>query len=152
MGAVRSWPIFAVLVCAACGGSGAETSENLTAAEFRQQASAIRSQAYGELRSLGSPQSPEALRTFVEKALPIQEEALERNRALNPPDELAADWNRVLEVAENDFRTTQELNDALNEGDLQRAQDALAELGSLNQQGISALRALDLTACINPMF
>jgi hypothetical protein len=125
---------------------------NLTTAEFRQQANAICSKSHRQLRSLGSPQSLEDLKAFVEDGLPIQEEGLKALKALNPPDELASDWNRFLALAEKDLSTGHELNDALNDGDGQRAQDAVAELGSLNRQRTAAARALNLTGCVNPQF
>jgi hypothetical protein len=57
------------------------------------------------------------LRDFVDDAVPIQEQALKASRELNPPDELASDWNRFLELAEKDLSATQDLNQALKEGD-----------------------------------
>jgi hypothetical protein len=130
------------------------TGPKLTAQEFRQQAGAICAKGYGQLKKIGPGTSPSfgELRLFVDRAIPIQEETLKAERALNPPDELASDWQRLLELAGQDLNESQKLRDALDDADAQKAQDAVAKLGSLQEQEIGVVQALESPGCINPKF
>jgi hypothetical protein len=49
-------------------------------------------------------------------------------------------------------QSTYTLQDALHDGDFERAQDGIAEVGSLNEQQIGAVQTLGIPECIQPQF
>jgi hypothetical protein len=113
------------LLVGACGGGGG--GEQLTAAEFREQADAICARYEGELDELGTPSSLEDLQQFVAKAVPIIEEGNAELSELQPPAELEEPWNRAMEINREQLEVVRDLRDAVEEGDQARVQELLQQ-------------------------
>jgi hypothetical protein len=134
----------AVLI-AACGGGGG--GEALSAEEFRQQADAICKDYEGQINDLGSPNSLDELPAFVDKVIPIIEEGNAKLADLEPPDELAEDWDRAMELQNENLDVAHDLQDAIHDQDTARVQDDLTKLNATDQRSNEIARKIGLEDC-----
>ncbi|HEY3070265.1 MAG TPA: hypothetical protein VGJ34_08110 [Gaiellaceae bacterium] len=137
------------LALAACGGGGGggARGESLTPAEFRQQADAICAEFEGKLNDLGSPSSVDELAEFVDKAVPIIEEGNDRLQALEPPDELADDWNKAMALQDKNLDLTHDLQDAIHASDDAKMQELVAKLDASDAESTRLARKIGLENC-----
>lgn len=131
------------LALAACGGGGGNTS----AAEFREQADAICADDQAKIEALGSPRSIDELGEFFDKAIPVFEEGNDKLHELDPPDELAEDWDRAIELQDQNLESVRDLRDAIEEGDDQKVQDLLAKLDAADQESTGIAQRIGLEKC-----
>ena len=131
-------------VLAACGGG---EGDELTAEEFRQQADSICADYEGRLDELGAPSSPEDLQRYVDEAVPIFEEGTTELEDLNPPGELEDDWNRVMEINQEQLENVRELQEAAEEGDQARLGELLAEADQARLESDRLASELGLQEC-----
>jgi hypothetical protein len=130
---------------AACGGGGG--SQALSAEEFRQQADAICKDYEGQIKDLGSPSSLDELPAFVDKVIPIIEEGNAKLADLEPPDELAEDWGRAMELQNENLDVAHDLQDAIHDQDTARVQQDLTKLNATDQQSNEIARNIGLEDC-----
>jgi hypothetical protein len=130
---------------AACGGGGG--SQALSAEEFRQQADAICKDYEGQIKDLGSPSSLDELPAFVDKVIPIIEEGNAKLADLEPPDELAEDWGRAMELQNENLDVAHDLQDAIHDQDTARVQQDLTKLNATDQQSNEIARKIGLEDC-----
>jgi hypothetical protein len=136
----------AALVLGGCGG-GNGGGEELTADEFRQQADGICAEFEGRLNELGTPESLDDLQNFVSDAVPIIEEGNGQLHELNPPDELQEQWDRALEINDEQLETVRDLRDAVEDGDQARVQELLQEGDEANAEADQLAADLGLEDC-----
>ena len=134
-----------VLLAACGGGSGQE--EQLTADQFRQQADAICKQYEDRIDALGNPRSLADLGDFVERAVPIIEEGNGKLRALQPPEELADDWSRAMELQDQNLGVAKDLEQAIQDKDTPKVQELLAKLDATDAQSNRIARSMGLEEC-----
>jgi hypothetical protein len=134
-----------LLVLAACGGGGG--GQSLSAEEFRQQADAICKDYEGKINDLGSPNSLDELPAFVDKVIPIIEEGNGKLADLQPPDELAEDWDRAMELQNENLDVAHDLQDAIHDKDTARVQEDLTKLNATDQQSNEIARKIGLEDC-----
>jgi hypothetical protein len=132
------------LLAVGCGGGG---GGRLSEAEFREQANAICLEYDRRIEDLGEPGSLEEVPEFVNQAIPIIEEGLAELRELEPPEELEADYDRMLDETERSVGVAERLRDAAAEGDQQAVQDALEEGNAADSESDRIARDLGLDEC-----
>jgi hypothetical protein len=132
-------------VLAACGGGGGEQA--LSADEFRQQADAICTEYEGRIEDVGSPSSLDQLPDFVDKVIPIIEEGNSKLADLNPPDELADDWDRAMELQDQNLEVAHDLQDAIHDNNTAEVQELLAKLNETDAQSNAIARKIGLEDC-----
>jgi hypothetical protein len=133
------------LLASACGGDGG--GDELSAAEFRQQADAICEEFEGKLDAVQPPTSPDDLERFVNEAVPIIEEGTNELNALDPPDEFQDEWDRVVEINEENLETIRGVRTALQDNDLAEAQRLMQEAGGNEEEADRLARDIGLTKC-----
>jgi hypothetical protein len=138
----------AALFLAACGGGGGGGGgQSLTADEFRQQADAICKQYEDKLNELGSPSSLDDLGNFVDKAVPIIEEGNNKLQDLEAPNELSADWDRVMVLQDKNLQLARNLQGAIHDNDTARVQDLVSQLGATDAESTRLARKVGLENC-----
>jgi hypothetical protein len=135
----------AAAVLAACGGGGGDQA--LSADEFRQQADAICTEYEGKIEDVGSPSSRDELPDFVDKVIPIIEEGNSKLADLNPPDELADDWDRAMELQDQNLEVAHDLQDAIHDDNTAKVQELLAKLNETDAQSNAIARKIGLEDC-----
>jgi hypothetical protein len=132
-------------VVAGCGGDGG--SDRLSTAEFRQQANAICGEFDAKIAAIGAPTSPEDIPEFVEKGIPLIQQGLAELRALNPPEELEADYNRMLDETAKAIPAARKLADAAAKQDAAAVQEALQEGEEADAESDRLATKLGLDRC-----
>jgi hypothetical protein len=132
------------VLIAACGGGG---DQALSADEFRQQADAICAEYEGKIDDLGSPSSLDELPDFVDKVIPIIEEGNGKLANLQPPDELADDWNSAMELQDQNLDVAHDLQDAIHDKDTAKVQELLTKLNETDAQSNEIARKIGLDEC-----
>lgn len=113
----------AVAVAAGCGGGG--SGDRLSTDEFRERANGICERYDAKIAAIGSPSSPEEIPAFVEKGIPLIQQGLAELRALNPPEELVEEYDRMLDATEGAIPAARRLADAAEKQDAAAVQEAL---------------------------
>jgi hypothetical protein len=137
----------AAVVLGACGGGNG--GEELTAEEFRQQADAICVEFEGRLDELGEPESLDDLRSFASEAVPIVEEGNARLHDLDPPEELQEDWDRAMELNDEQLETVRDLRAAAEDGDTARIQELVQAGNETSAESDRLADELGLEECGN---
>lgn len=140
----------AAVLLAACGGGGGNegaASAGLTPAEFRQQADAVCAKFEQKLDALGAPSSLDDLSEFVDQAVGIIEEGNAEMATLEPPDELATDWNRAMELQNQNLAKVRELQQAIEDNDTGRTQQLFNELNETQDESTQLARKMGLEKC-----
>jgi hypothetical protein len=137
----------AALFLAACGGGGGGSGQSLSAEEFRQQADAICKQYEDKLNELGAPSSLDDLGNFVDKAVPIIEEGNNELSKLEPPEDLSGDWDRAMELQDQNLQVTRDLQQAIHDNDTARIQDLVSQLDATDAESTRLARKVGLENC-----
>ncbi len=138
----------AALFLAACGGGGGGGGgQSLSAEEFRQQADAICKQYEDKLNELDSPSSLDDLADFVDKAVPIIEEGNNKLAELEAPDDLSGDWDRAMELQDENLQVTRDLQKAIHDNDTARVQELVSKLDATDAESTRLARKVGLASC-----
>jgi hypothetical protein len=138
----------AAFFLAACGGGGGGGGgQSLNAEEFRQQADAICKQYEDKLSELGSPSSLDDLSAFVDKAVPILAEGNDKLAELEAPDDLSADWDRAMELQEENLQVARDLQKAIHDNDTARIQELVSKLDATDAESTRLARNVGLENC-----
>jgi ABC-type glycerol-3-phosphate transport system substrate-binding protein len=133
-------------VLAACGGGDA-SSERLSEEDFREQANAICTDYNEQIADLGSPASPEDIPDYVERGIPIIEEGIAKLRELNPPEELADDYDRMLDETEKTIPVARQLSEAAADEDAEAVQEAISLGQEADAESDRIAREMGLESC-----
>lgn len=109
----------AMLAITGCGGGG---NDRLSRPEFVSRADAICAEYEGKLNALGTPQNPEQLADFADKALPIARDGREELGELRPPEDLEETYDAWLEQGDRAIEIVEDLRDAAEDGDVSEIQ------------------------------
>jgi hypothetical protein len=139
---------FALLVAlapalAGCGGDG---DEQLSRAEFVQQATAICDRAEERLRELGEPGSLEELEAYAREAQTVTNDSVADLRELAPPEQLQGGFDRYLERADEVIALLDELEQAAGSGDAAESSRIAGEIGD-STEAENAARAAGIPGC-----
>ncbi len=130
---------------AGCGGEGG--GERLTAQEFRDQANRICTDLDKELEGLGDPGSLDELSTQLEAGREIFEDALGQLRGLRPPEDLQADYDRLLATGDDALEALSSMQEAAEDGDAEEVQQIATEAEREDQTSDEIAQGLGLDAC-----
>src|SRR4051794_22246985 len=99
---------------AGCGGGSSDSS---SADDFRQQADQICADANTRLEAVPKPATNAQILTSLQAALPIQADELAKIRALDPPDDLQADFDEATDLLQQRKDAIQAAADKIANGD-----------------------------------
>ena len=133
-----------LVLLAGCGGGG---DTRLSREEFESQANAICAKYEKQLRALGSPSSIDELPDLVDQALEILNKEVAEVAALNPPEELQSDFDKMLAATNKTKEAADDLSTAAKAGDQAGVQKALEEGNAASKEADAFATNLGLTEC-----
>ena len=113
------------LGAAACGGGG---GDRLTRAELATEANAICQEFDQKIEALGAPTSIDDIESFADRSAEIARDGRDELADLNPPEELEADYDRLLETLDEAIENIERIGEAAADGDE-------AEVGRIAEEG-----------------
>ena len=144
-GAVAALVGVLALLVPACGGGGG--GERLSTEEFQSQANAICAKYEKQLDALGSPASLEELPDFVDQALGILDKEIAEVSALDPPEELQSDFDKMIAASNRTRAAANDLSSAAKSGDQAAVQKALDEGNAASKDADALAGNLGLSEC-----
>lgn len=139
----------AVGVVALIAGCGGGDSDAPSAEEYRQQADRICLSSNRGTDALTEPERPDQILAYLRAGLPIQQEELEGLRALEPPEELRADHDRVVSLLQERQDLIEGVAEDIEGGaDPERAvEGATPRLDRLREEGRGIAERMGLEIC-----
>ena len=144
-GAVAALVGVLVLFVTACGGGG--DGARLSTEEFQSQANAICAKYQKQLNALGSPTSIEEIPDLVDQALEILNKEVDEIAALNPPEDLQSDFDKMIAASDKTKAAADDLSTAAKSGDQAAVQKALEEGNAASKEADQLATNLGLTEC-----
>jgi hypothetical protein len=132
-----------VLLAAGCGGG----EEPLSKAEFQSQANAICAKYEKQLNALGTPSSIDEIPDLVQQALVILNKEIDEIAALNPPDELQSDFDKMITASNKTKAAANDLSAAAKSGDQAAVQKALEDGNAASDEADQLANGLGLGEC-----
>ena len=132
------------LLAAGCGGGGEEPLSN---AEFQSQANAICAKYEKQLNALGAPSSIDEIPDLVQQALAILNKEIDEIAALNPPDELQSDFDKLIAASNKTKAAANDLSAAAKSGDQAAVQKALEDGNAASDEADQLATGLGLGEC-----
>ena len=132
------------LLAAGCGGGG---EEPLSQAEFQSQANAICAKYEKQLNALGAPSSIDEIPDLVQQALVILNKEIDEIAALNPPDELQSDFDKLIAASNKTKAAANDLSAAAKSGDQAAVQQALEDGNAASDEADQLATGLGLGEC-----
>ncbi|HLM93076.1 MAG TPA: hypothetical protein VK273_04630 [Gaiellaceae bacterium] len=132
------------LLAAGCGGGG---EEPLSEAEFQSQANAICAKYQKQLNALGTPSSIDEIPDLVQQALVILNKEIDEIAALNPPDELQSDFDKMIAASNKTKAAANDLSAAAKSGDQAAVQKALEDGNAASDEADQLATGLGLSGC-----
>lgn len=142
-GSVASLVGVLVLLAASCGGG----EEPLSKAEFQSQANAICAKYEKQLNALGTPSSIDEIPDLVQQALVILNKEIDEIAALNPPDELQSDFDKMIAASNKTKAAANDLSAAAKSGDQAAVQKALEDGNAASDEADQLATGLGLGEC-----
>ena len=133
-----------VLLAAGCGGGG---EESLSKTEFQSQANAICAKYEKQLNALGAPSSIDEIPDLVQQALVILNKEIDEIAALNPPDELQSDFDKLIAASNKTKAAANDLSAAAKSGDQAAVQQALEDGNAASDEADQLATGLGLGEC-----
>jgi hypothetical protein len=135
-----------VLLATACGGGGS-SSDRLSKEDFQSQANAICAKYQKQLDALGTPSSLDEIPDLVDQALVILNKEVDEIAALNPPEELQSDFDKMIAASNKTKAAADDLSSAAKEGDQAAVQKALEEGNAASAEADQLAGTLGLDSC-----
>jgi hypothetical protein len=145
-GAIAALAGVLILLVAACGGGG---DARLSEEEFQSQANAICAKYQKQLDELGTPSSLDEIPELVDQALAILNKEVDEIDALNPPQELQSDVDKLLAATDRTRAAADDLSTAATSGDQAAVQQALDEGNAATKEADDLASSLGLDECAN---
>jgi hypothetical protein len=137
-----------VSIAAGCGGGGENGGGDLlTSEEFVQQADGLCADANQQIGALSEPQNVQELATYAAEALSISEQTLDALGELSPPEDLQAQYDRALELLDEQNAIGRQIVDAAEEGDTARIEELSAQAEALEAETDQIAVDLGLQTC-----
>jgi hypothetical protein len=133
-----------VLLATACGGGG---GARLSKEEFQTQANAICAKYQKQINEIGGPSSIEEIPDLVAQILPILNKEIDEVAALNPPEELQGDFDKMLAATDRTKAAAADLSEAAKAGDQAAVQKALEEGNTASKEADDLAANLGLDDC-----
>jgi hypothetical protein len=138
----------AAVAIAGCGG-GDDSGGALSADEFRTQADAICADANTRLEALDEPTGNDQVLGFLQSGLAVQQEQLDKLKALEPPNDLAGTFNEAMDLLDQQTSEIQGATDRISGGEDPQTvvSDVSPKLDSISAQSDAKAKELGLTVC-----
>ena len=138
----------AAVAIAGCGG-GDDSGGALSADEFRTQADAICADANTRLEALDEPTGNDQVLGFLQSGLAVQQEQLDKLKALEPPNDLAGTFNEAMDLLDQQTSEIQGATDRISGGEDPQTvvSDVSPKLDSISAQADAKAKELGLTVC-----
>ncbi|MGE0026210.1 MAG: hypothetical protein AB7O78_03965 [Thermoleophilia bacterium] len=154
MSLVRSRPLAALAVVGAaaaiagCGGGG-DSSGALSADEFRTQADAICADANTRLQALDEPTGADQVLGFLQSGLTVQQEQLDKLKALDPPSDLSGTFGEAMDLLDQQTTEIQGAADRISGGEDPETviADVSPKLDSISSEADAKAKELGLKVC-----
>jgi hypothetical protein len=130
---------------AGCGGGG----DRLTMEELSARADEVCARFEKSLDALEEPQSMGEIGPYAEQARPIVEDAVAELRKLEPPDDVAATWDRWMALNDQSIDALSDLAHAAAAGDAARVREVAAEAAAADDRADALAGELGLQDCGN---
>lgn len=136
------------IVVAGCGGGGGG-GDRLSKDEYVAQADAICKEVEQKGDAIEEPTSLEDVGRFVDEALPVFDDGLDRLRELRPPAELQDAVDDWLATGNETRDLLEELKDAAGDGDAAKVQELGGKGEDLDKKSDDLARQIGLEECAN---
>lgn len=135
----------AAALIAGCGG-GSDTS---SADDFRAQADEICADANERIGALTEPGPAAEVLPYLRAGLPIQAEELERIRALDPPEDLRADFEEATDLLQQRQDAIEQAADRIEAGEDPETviRDVGPEIARLREEARAKAQEIGLSVC-----
>jgi len=133
-----------LVLLAGCGGGG---DTRLSREEFESQGNAICAKYQKQLNELGTPSSLDEIPDLVDKALVILNKEIDEIAALNPPEELQGDFDKMIAASDKTKAAADDLSSAAKAGDQAAVQKALEEGNAASAEADQLAGNLGLDSC-----
>lgn len=111
------------LVAAGCGGGG----DPLTKEEFTRQANEVCQEFDRKIDELGAPEGLGEIEDFTDRSADIARGGRDELAELEPPEELDEDYDRLLEMLDEEIEDVERLGEAAADGDEDEVRTIIAE-------------------------
>jgi hypothetical protein len=133
-----------VLLVAGCGGgSGGRLSKE----DFQSQANAICAKYQKQIDAIGAPSSLDEIPDLISQILPILNKEIDEISALEPPEELQSDLDKMLAATDRTKAAADDLSEAAKAGDQAAVQKALEEGNAASKEADDLAANLGLQDC-----
>jgi hypothetical protein len=135
-------------VLAGCGG-GDDGGDQLSAADYRAQATKICADAKRQTDALGRPKTTSEFKTFLAKGIRVTEQNLRRFEGLEPPDDLKAKHEAIVKGERDGLNQLKELSGQLkgDARDVALLRKTQPELARLSDETDARFRDAGLARC-----
>ena len=133
-----------VLLSAGCGGGD---GERLSKEEFQTQANAICAKYQKQIDAIGAPSSLDEVPDLISQILPILNKEIDEISALDPPEELQSDFDKMLAATDRTKAAADDLSEAAKAGDQAGVQQALEEGNAASKEADDLAANLGLQDC-----
>jgi len=143
----------AALIAGGCGSSGDSGGggggKQLSASEYKQQATKICTDSEKATNALKQPTKPAEVKPFLQKGIDITQKSLDDFKALNPPSDLSDEHKAVVSAEQAALDKLQEVTDGLkgDASDAEKVQKASPELDKISKDVDAKLKAAGLPQC-----
>jgi hypothetical protein len=141
--------ITALGAAALIAGCGGDSDSGSSADDYREAADAICADSERQTDALEEPSSASGVLPFLREGLTLEQAALDRLRALEPPSELAADHDRAVELIDERLTLIDAAADRIEAGEDAEAviQEATPEIEAAQEEADAVADELGLTVC-----
>jgi hypothetical protein len=133
-----------VLLVAGCGGGG---GGRLSKEDFQSQANAICAKYQKQIDAIGAPSSLDEIPDLISQILPILNKEIDEISALDPPEELQSDFDKMLAATDRTKAAADDLSEAAKAGDQAAVQKALEEGNAASKEADDLAANLGLQDC-----
>jgi hypothetical protein len=133
-----------VLLAAGCGsGDGGRLSKD----EFQTQANAICAKYQKQIDAIGAPSSLDEIPDLISQILPILNKEIDEISALDPPEELQSDFDKMLAATDRTKAAAADLSEVAKAGNQAAVQKALEEGNAASKEADDLAANLGLQDC-----
>jgi hypothetical protein len=137
------------VAAAGCGGGGSN-SKSQSPADFRAEVTNLCTDTEAKINAVDSPSSAKDLSSYLDKVRGIAGPYVDKLDGLNPPSELAGQFNAVVSLNKQELALLDQAKKAVDDGDAQKAAQIVQQQGQkLSEQENAKWRQLGVPKCAN---
>lgn len=128
---------------AGCGGG----KDPLSKEEFAKQGNALCDKYEKKVEAIPQPKTAKDVQTYVDKIKPLVSDITDEFRAIEPPEDFAADFDKYIDQTTESAKLVDDLAAAAKAKDLKKLQAVQKEAVQKEEATDSLARKLGLTKC-----